>query len=137
MSFYGYILCMNDVREYLDSDYDTLQEWWVGHGWEPVPQMFLPRGFVVEGIAAAFVYVDSVAEASMMEWVVANPNEENKIAIYKAIKLLIEAVNDHAKARGAKFMFTSVKHDGLLKMYEKAGFMATDTGITNMIKGVK
>lgn len=124
-----------NVREYVAEDYPTLCEWWRGHDWEPVAEALLPRGFVVEGLAAGFIYVDDLGVISMMEWVVTNPNEINGIERYKALKTIIQACTDYAKERGVKLIYTTSNSEKLIKIYEKGGFMVSEDA-TLMFKAV-
>jgi hypothetical protein len=124
-----------EARRYTEADHATLAQWWAAQSWPTIPETMLPKtGFIVDGICAGFLYrTDS--SMTILEWIVANPNSD-KIQRRQALDLVIAALLDEAKRGGSSAVFTSCNHKGLLARYEAHGFQVTDTGMTNLIRGL-
>lgn len=117
-----------------DEHYDEVCRWWREHSnWdEPIPKEVLaPDGLVIPGVCAGWIYHSEVA-FSYMEWLVANPDQPGKV-VYKGLRLLVDALKEKAYDKGKSMIYTSVKHEGLIRLYKKCGFIEGDTGMTNMI----
>jgi hypothetical protein len=112
--------------------YPILASWWKAHGWPAIPEKFLPsRGYVVENLAAAFLY-STDSHAAIMEWTVGNPKASGR-EVYQAIRTLVNHILQVAQDDGFDVVFTALNKKGLLKAYEKEGFRATDLNMTHMI----
>jgi hypothetical protein len=117
--------------------YVEVASWWSKRKWPIIPPDMLSKlGIVVqkdgENICAGWLYrTDSTV--AWLEFIVANPGASGKMR-YKALDLLIETLLGHAKNMGFEAVFSSLKHRGLMKKFEKAGFLPSDSGMTNMIR---
>lgn len=123
------------TRPYVSSDYPVLSSWWEAHKWPAVPERCLPKtGLVVDGLAAGFLY-HTDSSIFWLEWLISNPASD-KIERNQALTLLIENLLKAAREAGASFVFTSVQHAGLIERYKQHGFAVTETGMTNMVRGL-
>ena len=119
--------------------YNILSDWWTKQEWPIIPKDALPTtGFIAyEGdtpIAAGFLY-DTDSTFSIIEWIVGNPDVSYDDRA-SGLDLVIEGLSTVAKARGKKYIHTFVKHERLMKRYEKFEFKRTDTNMTSMIRSL-
>ncbi len=122
------------IRRYDATDFNILQEWWTAHGFSMTPAMLPKVGFIVEGVCAGFLYETDSAFA-LFEWVISNPastKEERDVGL----DLVITAAIDEAQSLGFKLLYSSIKHPALIARYEKHGYIASDTGMVSMIRGL-
>lgn len=121
-----------------DVCYGMLSEWWDEHDWPAVPKEALPPFCLLvseEGpICAGFLYQTGTA-LNHFEWIVANPGARGK-RLRSGIDFLIQEAKHLAKTSGAKMLFVSAKHKGLISRLEANGFGVTDLNMTNLIAGV-
>lgn len=119
-------------------------EWWEGHGWSPVPQIFLPKlgviAYVKNGddktdLAAAWLYMDNSVGVSILEWMVANP-KASAIKCVRGINAISNYLQQAAKSMNYAVMLTTCKQESLGKLHERNGFQKTDTGMTHFVKGL-
>lgn len=124
-----------EIKSYDPLDYWMLCSWWSGHGWTPPSQEMLPEiGFVVDNIAAGFLYKTD-SKITWLEFIIANPRSE-KNERSKALDLVIEQLYSKAKELGFKAVFTSATHKGLIDRYKKHGFEVSDLEMTNLVKRI-
>jgi hypothetical protein len=128
-----------DIRGVDASFYETLTEWWKGHGWNPVALSVLPKcGVRIEDddgtpLAAAFFYMEnSGVGVGWMEWTVTNPSITPKKA-YFAITMLTQAVREVALALDYGVVLTTARQESLVKVLCRNGFEVTDRNVTHMI----
>ena len=115
-----------------------LREAWVAHKWSPVPIDCLPQsGIIIEDkdtgefLSSGFIY-NTDSSIAWLEWVLSNPKAGLKKRT-KSLDILIKQLIKIA-AQGKKTkIFSSTVSKGLLKLYEKHGLNATDTGVTQVI----
>ena len=117
----------------LAQDYPIFEAWWREHGWPPVPAAILPKlGILAEAdsqpIAAAWVYMDNSIGVSMCEWIVSNP-QANDRPVYRAIKELIAFLKQRVKELGYGVMLATCKQESLSKLLQKQGFELTDESV--------
>lgn len=130
------------IREYSPTDYATLANWWAGHGWEPVPEIVLPKlGMVAVGeddymVAAVWLYMDNSVGVSFLEWLVTNP-EAAPIQTAKAVTHIVNFMADRALEMDYGVMITTCRQQSLTRLYEKNGFMKTDEGVTHLLRMLK
>jgi hypothetical protein len=129
---------MIQIRPYAPEDYQTIAAWWKGHCWEAVPAAILPKlGVVAEsdghGLCAAFLYMDNSVGVSWMEWLVSNP-EAGGMEVVRGLRATIDFLTAEALRLGYGVTMTSCRQSSLVKLYEKAGFGVTDTGVTHLVK---
>ena len=103
---------MNIRRLIPEQDFPTLKEWWVKHGAIPVPEAFLPWGFMaVDGadeIAAGFLYLDASGKMAMVEYLTTNPAFSFTKRTVKAWHLLLEHIEKLAKEQGCSAIISMV-----------------------------
>ena len=115
-----------------DQDYDLACKWWTAQDWEPVHEMFLPEtGVAVDNICMGWIYLSN-SKVAHAEWIIGNPEVHGKSKL-RAINTVIDGLTAIAKKHGAKFIFTSIKNSGLMRILENKGFQKTDEGMTNFI----
>ena len=110
---------MEAIR-YTPDDYETLCEWWVGHGWKHSPEerTLPPVGFMVNGVAACFMnFADS--DVTHICWPVSNP-EAKQHDVVKAFKLIIKKLTDMVAPGNLCFFFSPTK--GLKNIMIDLGF---------------
>ena len=121
-----------------DHHYKTVAKWWQDHDWPVLPTQALPvRGMLVvyheQLICAGWMY-DSDSSIAWVEWVTSNPGITDKRLVLRSLQFLIESLSVWAFEIGKESVFTSVKNPGLIRIYEKLGFLETDTGMVNLVK---
>jgi hypothetical protein len=123
------------MRHFIAQDHKTVATWWEGHGWQAIPLDALPaRGLIVPELAAGFLY-QTDSNIGIMEWIVSNPQATPRKA-YEAIQDIVSGLHMMAKDMGCKSILTFARHRGLIRLYEKSGFVKTDENMTHMIMGV-
>jgi len=123
------------VKNYSPEDYSTVCTWWAARGWPCLPEVLLPQtGIVVQDIAAGFVYKTN-SSLALMEWIVTNPKASSEDR-NQGLSLLLDGCISLAKELGSTMIITSLSDKGLIERYSKHGFMATDTEMTNMVRGL-
>lgn len=125
------------VRKFVKAtDYPDAVDWWADHSWPVIPPQMLPElGLVAEDdgfkYCMGWLYrTDS--KICWLEYIVANPDAPLKKRS-KAIDLLIEGAIFSAKEMGYKVIFSSLKSKGLMRRFNKQGFVYGDNAMTNMI----
>lgn len=131
-----------DIRILNDKDYDEiLVGWWKDWGWEPPLKDFLPQegsgGCIVfdedKPICAGFIYATN-SKVVWIDWIISNKNYREKPKRKEAINLLIETLTTVGKTLGGKYAYALLKHKGLIKNYEKFGYVKGDSYTGEMIK---
>lgn len=128
------------ARVYTKDDHAELARWWTHHNWPVVTDELLygSTGFIVENegrmICAGFYY-PSLGHWGWLEYVVTNPDSGLKERA-KAVDVLLERLKDFGQALGQKIFIATLKSTGLMKAYQKHGFVKGDSGMTNMIARV-
>ena len=121
-----------------EAHYPIVKEWWVSHGWDPVPEVVLPKLGVIafnkngDGITAAWIYMDNSVGVSMLEWIVTNPENSPKDSL-RGIKTVTKFLKDRAKDMDYKIMLATCRQKSLLKVLERTGFQKTDENIYHAI----
>lgn len=130
---------MMTVRPFKPEDHPTIAWWWEVRDFAAIPvKMLPPDGVVVcedgRPVAACFLYLGDThgGKAGWAEWMVTMPGLSPKKAL-AALEFALNEIILSAKRKGAVFLFTSLRNRGLGKLYQRAGFVETDTGMTNYI----
>lgn len=130
-----------EVRPYkLEQHYAIAHDWWIDHGWTPLPSTHLPPiGFLVYfadvPVCAGWLYrTDS--PIAMMEWVVANPEIKGPLRA-DALDLLIDTCKQTAKQLGHTMVLSWCHNDSLAQRYAKHHFIKGDTGLTSLVYSEK
>lgn len=82
-------------------------------------------------VACAWLYM-MTRYWSLIEWVVVNPDSPMKDRKL-AVELILDRLKTEASGLGAKAIFSSLKSNGLIRLYKKHGFTVTDVGMTNVV----
>ena len=123
----------------LDTDYDTLVDWWEQYDFGQVPKECLPPiGVMVthndKPICAGGLYIGIGTKFAFMEWIVADPKAPPKLT-HKCIKLLIDKLISNAKEEGCLLLYTVTENPGLHKRYVKYhGLSQGEKGAKTFIK---
>ena len=129
------------IRKLIESDYDTLVEWFKWFRFTVPPKEMLPQngcgGIMVHkevDICAGFIYrTDS--QICWMEFIISNPNYRESDRA-EAIKFLIESLSSIAKSMGYSIIFTSVKEEHLINHLKKCGFTIEKGTSKEMVKAL-
>ncbi len=128
-----------DIRGADASLYAVFAGWWKAHHWEAPSIHILPRcGVLVEtngGVpaAVAWLYMDnSGVGVAWMEWTVANAALPPRV-VFEALKQLVPAVQAVAVSMDYGVLMTCARQASLVKIYERGGFIVTDTGVTHLV----
>ena len=124
-------------------DYHVYKDWWEAHGWEPLPQEFLPPlGLVIvndknEKICAGWL-LQTNANIVIFEWIVSAP-KSNKDERRKCIEYLYESacavVKDMDYALIMQFIMP--KKNSLEKIAKNDGWKRTDSGLSLWLRDVR
>ncbi|MBH21734.1 MAG: hypothetical protein CML98_08200 [Rhodobiaceae bacterium] len=127
-----------NIRKVKDSDYESiLLKWWKDWGWEAPPKDFLPQtGLIVskedQDICAGFMYLTN-SKVALTEFIVSNKEYKEKDRGL-AIDFLIDCIVTLADNNGCKYAHVILKNQRLLNRYKRAGYIESDTKVTEMIK---
>lgn len=127
------------VRFLNESDYDILCKWWKAWRWTAPPRDFLPEngcgGLMIEKnripVVAGFVYFTNSAIA-WSEFIISNFEYKDKDR-KEAIKILIYELNELAKSKGSKYIYTVVKNQSLKKIYQEMGYSNGSVKVDEMV----
>ena len=130
---------MFKIRILTEADYITLVEWWKWFRFPAPEKEFLPNngtgGIMVEKdgveICAGFIYFTN-SKFSLLEYVVSNPDYRD-IDRNDAVQLLVSELTELARRKGFKAVFSSLKHENLMKNYEACGYSRGSNNTTEMI----
>ena len=121
-----------NVRRLQDSDWDMLQEWWLGWpGWVPPQKDFLPGdgtgGLIVEKdnkpIVGGFLFLGVDLKIAYFGWIVSNPKYREKDRDL-AMEMLITKSEEFCKSIGKKYLcsFVNKQSPTLLRAHKKLGW---------------
>lgn len=121
------------------ADYSTLSKWWKDWGWEVPPKDFLPEngtgGIMVEKegepICAGFIYFTN-SKICWSEFVISNMKASGKDRGL-GVKKLLTAINDIARNKGFKYVYTIVADGSLYNTYKKLGFMDGSKNMNELV----
>ncbi len=117
-----------------EKDYPELCRWWKGHPpWEPIPCEDIPdTGYIANETAFGCLYIDIHCRFAMMEFILARPEAPPR-EIVRSLNEVIDQLISTAKEVGVKRVYSVLKHNGLIKMYQKHGFIKCDEKVCDMI----
>ena len=130
-----------ESRYLQDGDYECiLTGWWNDWNWMAPPKDSLPEdglgGVMIHkgdvNVCAGFLYGTN-SKTAWCEYVISNKEYKGNDRS-DAIRLLITILSKIAKDRGYKYIFTSVKHPGLINHYKNCGYIESSKGCQEMIK---
>ena len=110
-----------NIRKVKASDYESiLLKWWKDWGWE------------AQDICAGFMYLTN-SKVALTEFIVSNKEYKEKDRGL-AIDFLIDCIVTLADNNGCKYAHVILKNQRLLNRYKRAGYIESDTKVTEMIK---
>lgn len=130
------------INRLSESDYDNiLTGWWQDWRWTPPAKDFLPDngtgGMIVSDgdipVCAGFIYVTN-SKIAWVEFIISNKNYTDREGRRLALRLLIQALTNIAISSGNKYIYTLIKNQSLMKVYEEIGYIKGDSSATEMIK---
>ena len=120
-------------------DYSKLTTWWEAHDWPAVhPASLSKNGFIVhdkEDIVAGW-YIRTDTGTALCEWIVGNPEIKGKRKL-RALKKLINYIEDRSKKDGYHMIMTFLEHKGLMNTMSKMGYTEGDKGMDIYVKGLR
>jgi hypothetical protein len=118
-------------------DLPTIYSWYAGHGWnEQLPEKMLPtRGYIVDDLAALWLYVADDKSIGWIGHMVINPKKGAPLA-FKALHLLYERVEAEASKLGLGMLTQTVHHSSLKKLAKQHNYVEGDVGLTSYWKKV-
>lgn len=126
------------MRYYRPSDYETVKEWWIGHGQASdrvCPSDVLPStGFIIDDVCCVWIYMSANAKMSRVGWPVSNPKASPR-KVYMGLKSVILALHEFAIEGGCPYLEATFSTPSLCKLAKSLGFHTGDTNITGFIKG--
>jgi hypothetical protein len=131
-----------DVRPLELDDYDTiLVDWWKDWGWTPPPKDFLPDNgkggmMILDGdipVCAGYIYLTN-SNVALIEFIVSNKDYRKKPQRKNAMGLLIETLTNLSKRNGAKYCYTLLKNQSLMRTFKLLGYVPGDSDTYEMIK---
>jgi hypothetical protein len=122
------------LRLVTPDDYATLESWWEGHGWAPVPQRVLPPlGILYREHAAGWLYMDNGGTGvAMMEWLVTNP-EARPLSAARALTQVVDFLKSEAKRMNYPMILTTCRQPSLARLLHRAGFQTTDSQMIHLL----
>jgi len=129
------------IKPLSEKDYDeVLLGWWKSWRWSPPPKDFLPdRGYMVyyndEPICAGYMYVTN-SNVVLLEWIVSSFSFKDKTIRKEALLTLIETVTSLAKSIDKKYVYSLLKNQPLINLYQELGFVKGGYNGQEMIKKI-
>lgn len=122
-----------------ETDYKQLLNWWKWWRFPAPPAEALPEnglgGIMISkedvDICAGFLYLTN-SKLAWLEFVVSNPDYK-EMDRQEAVVILIQELTLIAKNKGCISVFISIKNENLIKHFEKAGYLKSSSGTTEMI----
>src|SRR5690606_4797488 len=127
------------VRPYSPDDYATVAAFWPSHGWAAVPAVLLPpEGYVAEDetgqvIAAGWLYLAEQTPLGMMEYLVTRPGLAPQRAV-RALQAIVAAIVTCAREFKVIALLATCRQPALVRLYQRAGFTPSDTGMTHLVQ---
>ena len=131
-----------NIRKLEENDYENiLVNWWNDYAWTPPFKNFLPDngtgGFIVYSkdipICAGFVYKTN-SKVAWVDWIISDKNYKDKKIKAEALEYLITTMSNICKELGYIYAYALIKHKGLIKIYEKLGYIKADNYNQELIK---
>jgi len=131
-----------NARNLVESDYDLLVKWWKDWGWDPVPRDVLPDnglgGIMIQSektpIIAGFIYWTN-SNAVWLGWVISD-KKANRITRAKALMIIIDTIEQMAKAEGKKYLVTFSDNKSFVSTLKKKNWYVDNEPIKKIIKKI-
>ena len=122
-----------------EKHYEIFCEWWKEYKFPCLEQEALPKNGIVvykdeKPICGGFLYITD-STFSIMEWIITKKGTHQETKS-EGLDKLIKTMTAMAEREGCKIIFSSLNHPTLIERYQKHGFVASDKGMTNMVKRV-
>ncbi len=122
------------MRPYQPSDLPELNRWYAAHGEPPLALALLPpTGYVVEGVAAGFLYRTDAPGLVLVDGLVTSPDAPIR-ARARALAEIVERIVALARDEGASRVVGFTRSRGMCGLTERLGFKAGDDYCL-MVKG--
>lgn len=127
---------MLQLKLFEEKDYPEVCRWWTTQDWPLLPLEALGDiGMIAWNdavpLAAGWLYM-MTKYWCLIEWMVVNPDapmKDRKLGL----ELILDRLKSEGQSFGAKAVFSSLRSNGLIRMYKKHGFSVTETGMTNAV----
>jgi hypothetical protein len=106
------------------SDFDSMREWYKGYGMNirPNENVFFPKtGYVVEGVAAGFLYIVMGAPLGYLDGYIAN-RKASKSDRNQALDLITEMLLALAKVKRIRYLKCDTQVDPIRERAKRFGF---------------
>jgi len=115
-----------------ESSLPIFHNWWTSRNNSAFDtEMLPPDGFIVDDICAGWLYLTN-SVFSAFAWQVSNPSKSPKMVL-QGFEMLVEHIQKYAVAAGRPSIFAYTNHHGLLKLYQKSGFIVGDNNMTHIL----
>jgi len=122
------------MREYKPEDYEQIMSWWVKRDKAPIsPDLFSDLGFIVDGVAAVFLYTTN-SKIAYLECMICNPDVDKSITD-KALNDLTELCSEAARQMGYKALMATATNPNVIIRAVKNGFKV-EPGHTLLVKAL-
>lgn len=125
-----------EVRKFTDEDRPVVDEWCKAHGMPLFPPGWLPpAGYIVEGVACAFLYLTYGSDVAFLENVISNP-DTTKEQRKEACKLISSAAEMACKFEGYRYIVGLTAIPSLAKTSEEHGYVVSEPKYMTLVKKV-
>jgi len=122
---------MNIRKLDLNKDYHIVEDWWKQRHWTPVAKEALSTiGYIVDDIAAMWLYLSVGSKLAWIGFPIANPNT-TKEQRNDAIDLLFNTIHEYAKINGYDFIITTSNIPAVINRIEKIGYIKGDENVSH------
>ena len=119
-------------RSLLESDWETLQEWWTKWEWPEMNRDLLPLNglgglIVCKGdipVIAGFLYLTN-SKVAWMEWIISN-QDYRELDRKDALEMLILGLEEIALSVDKTIILSIGRNTGLINMHKKLGYTVDD-----------
>lgn len=124
------------LRRTVKTDYSKLAQWWESHTQTPLhADMVSMYGWVVEGVAACFLYPALGSKIAWMGWPISNP-ESSKETRDEALDLIFDTIHKDAQTMGYRIMLTTSNTPPVQTRLEKHGYSLGDKDVNHYWKAL-
>jgi hypothetical protein len=134
-------LMITTIRPYRESDWPTIEGWWIASGeTPPLPTMMpLESSFVAEidgkPALAVTVYLTNTPEVAYTENFIGNPKLRGSERTSAAV-ILSNHIAEFAKAKGFKRLLCMTEKWALRARYQQLGYEPTLSGVTTFVRSL-
>lgn len=115
---------------------EMIKSWWASRNVPDFDLDILPaNGFVVDGIAAGWIYFDLEGKIGWLAWNIADKNAP-ALQRGKAVAKVVELLEELARKSEVKLIMASTENQSLGRLYSRLGFNVAEEGKTDYMKGI-